>query len=120
MRTRVERDCNPIRRGEDAEVAGYAGEGFQCGFSDVAMSRLAGVLVQAEQCDCGCRISRGRWRILQRFAACAECTKIPLQCLARGIEEPACGFIVEALDHLCRRSEEHTSELQSPVHLVCR
>src|SRR5690348_17982143 len=22
--------------------------------------------------------------------------------------------------HRCRRSEEHTSELQSPVHLVCR
>src|SRR5437879_7997287 len=24
------------------------------------------------------------------------------------------------VDHLCRRSEEHTSELQSPMYLVCR
>src|SRR5690348_18220144 len=27
---------------------------------------------------------------------------------------------IEPLDLVCVRSEEHTSELQSPVHLVCR
>src|SRR5690348_18333426 len=34
---------------------------------------------------------------------------------ARGLEA-----VAEALDHRFERSEEHTSELQSPVHLVCR
>src|SRR5690348_18220705 len=29
-------------------------------------------------------------------------------------------FAQEALEHVFHRSEEHTSELQSPVHLVCR
>src|SRR6266487_1672311 len=35
---------------------------------------------------------------------------------ARGAERCREGFAL----HLGRRSEEHTSELQSPVHLVCR
>src|SRR5690348_17444390 len=29
-------------------------------------------------------------------------------------------FLVEEVDRLASRSEEHTSELQSPVHIVCR
>src|SRR5437764_9956665 len=30
------------------------------------------------------------------------------------------GIRVERLQNTCRRSEEHTSELQSPMYLVCR
>src|SRR5690348_17985862 len=30
------------------------------------------------------------------------------------------GALAGGVSLLCRRSEEHTSELQSPVHLVCR
>src|SRR5258708_26982323 len=36
-----------------------------------------------------------------------------------GAAEPADGF-AQAADHDAHRSEEHTSELQSPDHLVCR
>src|SRR5438876_8179680 len=38
---------------------------------------------------------------------------------AQGVR-PACGVGVRGRDRIGLRSEEHTSELQSPVHLVCR
>src|SRR4051794_41673122 len=41
--------------------------------------------------------------------------------LRRGEElQAAAGHLLPAAHQVPRRSEEHTSELQSPVHLVCR
>src|SRR5690348_18014591 len=34
--------------------------------------------------------------------------------------KPGRSYLVTGFDSSWRRSEEHTSELQSPVHLVCR
>src|SRR5947208_5721551 len=36
------------------------------------------------------------------------------------LELPTPGRLALRVDHLAERSEEHTSELQSPDHLVCR
>src|SRR5438876_2474379 len=60
---------------------------------------------------CVCRQSRGR-----RLVGVQE---------RRGAEEQRMVFVVEISDYkvwltVSVRSEEHTSELQSPVHLVCR
>src|SRR3974390_3725658 len=39
-------------------------------------------------------------------------------CLAASVEEPRSAWAL--CSAFCLRSEEHTSELQSPIHLVCR
>src|SRR5690348_18421981 len=39
---------------------------------------------------------------------------------ARGLETHVFDFAGDLYGERVRRSEEHTSELQSPVHLVCR
>src|SRR5690348_17464898 len=38
----------------------------------------------------------------------------------RSVERAHEGYVLLEVFHLKGRSEEHTSELQSPVHLVCR
>src|SRR5258708_21247753 len=56
-------------------------------------------------------------------------TLFPYTTLFRSLilDEPTAGldaaserYVTEALERLMKRSEEHTSELQSPDHLVCR
>src|SRR2546429_2814838 len=50
-------------------------------------------------------------------------TLFPYTTLFRSHFEPSgeeCGTIYETLCDHCNRSEEHTSELQSRLHLVCR
>src|SRR5256885_8513499 len=47
------------------------------------------------------------------------------RCERIGVEQHAAGGLVEGVDRrlleaVARRSEEHTSELQSPCNLVCR
>src|SRR5256885_6913925 len=46
----------------------------------------------------------------------------PLRLAAGQLLQPAAGQVVQVGDaqHLVERSEEHTSELQSPCNLVCR
>src|SRR2546426_4660394 len=39
---------------------------------------------------------------------------------ALGLESPSALPVEQGLGHLAPRSEEHTSELQSPCNLVCR
>src|SRR5438876_6690121 len=51
----------------------------------------------------------GRWSRPRRRPAAAFARR-PSGCAASGMETASCST----------RSEEHTSELQSPVHLVCR
>src|SRR5690348_18224164 len=45
---------------------------------------------------------------------CAACVCMRV-CVAHCVR-----ILCDSLSHPCHRSEEHTSELQSPVHLVCR
>src|SRR4051794_41511122 len=52
-------------------------------------------------------------------------TLFPYTTLFRSILDPLDELVIArdgrvALEHVEDRSEEHTSELQSPVHLVCR
>src|SRR5438876_2034399 len=54
-------------------------------------------------------------------------TLFPYTTLFRSLERPLDGSVdlglrlrLELLEAQAKRSEEHTSELQSPVHLVCR
>src|SRR5574337_443756 len=46
--------------------------------------------------------------------------KTTLLNLLGGLDLPSAGSITVAGDEITRRSEEHTSELQSPLNLVCR
>src|SRR5438876_5052989 len=78
-------------------------------------------------------------RFTSTFSERAETTGLENKPAASGADAGALGeatstFLVEVLDsgnrrsvllfsggaHANKRSEEHTSELQSPVHLVCR
>src|SRR5438876_7571272 len=51
-------------------------------------------------------------------------SQVPQQKLRAGIASGGIRFAIDAESHIVvgtqNRSEEHTSELQSPVHLVCR
>src|SRR5690348_18130445 len=48
----------------------------------------------------------------------ARRTKVPDVLIASSMVDT--GRILSSMPNSSRRSEEHTSELQSPVHLVCR
>src|SRR5207248_9957762 len=63
------------------------------------------------------------------FAGAAECVRpprVPVHGILRVLAEVKTGFVAQPIGACCgvrhqvRRSEEHTSELQSPYDLVCR
>src|SRR5438876_8383777 len=45
---------------------------------------------------------------------------LPIYRVPPPVEAPSCAAAADHVRGLLDRSEEHTSELQSPVHLVCR
>src|SRR5438876_16243 len=77
------------------------------------------------------RAAPGRDAAQRRVAArapgapCAGCARAGAAQLSRQLQFPGrhgdrSGREIEAAEKVAQRSEEHTSELQSPVHLVCR
>src|SRR5690348_17591752 len=62
-------------------------------------------------------ILRDRGHSGRELARIADYDRVACQPVVVGFDER---FQVLAADFLFARSEEHTSELQSPVHLVCR
>src|SRR5256885_7979700 len=57
---------------------------------------------------------RSRCGCARRRCACARACSVTRRCLG------SCSGCFTRSRHWCRRSEEHTSELQSPCNLVCR
>src|SRR5271156_5821323 len=70
--TRVKQSREAIGRGEKSQLRDQPGEGFECLLPPIAIEALAGKAVETLEDDRGDRISRGRGRILQRFAAHVE------------------------------------------------
>src|SRR2546429_6969371 len=67
------------------------------------------------------------WQRSQRMARCTSPSRCLRSSTFRQAKRPCCGFPTWTLPNIrrwrrseSRRSEEHTSELQSRLHLVCR
>src|SRR5437879_1544725 len=124
-------NCDPVGCSEDSELFCHTRECLQGLLRLVAVCSIAGVVVQSHQSHRRHRVSCGSGRILQRLPAGGENTKIGGVDSRFPVEEASGRCIEEAVDHgvsngSCElevteiRSEEHTSELQSPMYLVCR
>ncbi len=75
MRPQKHAQGDAIGRGEQAVMIGNAGKGSQRAFGKVAILRVIGVGVQAQQPNRRRGISRGRGGILHRFAARGQRSK---------------------------------------------
>src|SRR2546422_1397667 len=60
------------------------------------------------------------WQLLQRPAAERVAQKILFEWVPAGLTHTSSGKLVNFVAEWGLRSEEHTSELQSRLHLVCR
>src|SRR2546429_867939 len=61
------------------------------------------------------RVTRSVW-----FPACIKALRVAQSTPMDGSPAPCSPAVVEPSDGWMQRSEEHTSELQSRLHLVCR
>src|SRR5690348_17932335 len=79
----------------------------------------------------GVHTSRNSCRYVGRLSICAVTVQWTVMCCpamfammrsyVAGFRRTSCSGCSPSMDTTtCTRSEEHTSELQSPVHLVCR
>src|SRR5690348_18095756 len=69
---------------------------------------------------CALPISLRKEKDMNRISDVAEAAVRPQYTAAHHEAMPRARFVAWLLLLLLGRSEEHTSELQSPVHLVCR
>src|SRR5207248_10597191 len=86
--------------------------------SDLAAARLVEALHKVGVVE-QVAVSRGLGRLLDLTAAERRDARQPMTDI-EGVGDLAELAVADAVDAGCDRSEEHTSELQSPYDLVCR